>query len=85
MLATVCFSSGVDCGEPRFAHGYIVGHAFTYGAVVAYQCDTGYELQAGAPTRGSCQANKQWEPPPQNCTGQIYILNSSCFSLMFIE
>ncbi|XP_048255629.1 sushi, von Willebrand factor type A, EGF and pentraxin domain-containing protein 1-like [Haliotis rufescens] len=51
----------VECNEPGAvtSNGRMLGNNFTYGALISYVCDEGYNL-VGSQNR-SCEANGEWD------------------------
>ncbi|XP_010150351.1 PREDICTED: sushi, von Willebrand factor type A, EGF and pentraxin domain-containing protein 1-like, partial [Eurypyga helias] len=79
-----------DCGLPphidfgeyvQLMNGNVRGENYTYGSVIYYECDPGYQLNG--PTERKCQENQKWDgsepicipvscsPPPVLENGQI--------------
>lgn len=49
----------IDCQIPKnISHGYIVGTESTFGSIIEYICDYGYELKG--PFTRICEDNKMW-------------------------
>ncbi|KAH0517158.1 Sushi, von Willebrand factor type A, EGF and pentraxin domain-containing protein 1 [Microtus ochrogaster] len=49
----------VFCGHPESPeHGSVAGSLYSFGNIVAYQCDSGYELEGNR--ERVCQENGQW-------------------------
>ena len=70
--------SVVDCGPPSIIGNGSPGTptSTTFGGMVTYTCDTGYEISNGATTAtATCMANRMWEPV-LTCSRKSY--NCSC-------
>ncbi|OXB54309.1 hypothetical protein ASZ78_008305 [Callipepla squamata] len=72
----------VTCSSPaQLMNGNVRGENYTYGSVVYYECDAGYQLNGPAERR--CQENQKWDgsepicipvscsPPPVLENGQV--------------
>ncbi|KAM7319810.1 hypothetical protein ACRRTK_021493 [Alexandromys fortis] len=57
----------VSCGHPESPeHGLVVGSLYSFGSIVTYQCDSGYELEGNR--ERVCQENGQWSGQVALCT-----------------
>ena len=78
-LLSMGFPPAIDCGEaPNVSNASKNANGTTFGAVVTYTCDEGYEVVNGSNT-SSCDASKQWRPNTFTCAGKntvnIYNIN----------
>ncbi|KAK2514926.1 Svep1 [Columba guinea] len=57
---TAPYCKAITCNSPtELMHGNIRGENYTYGSVVYYECDPGYQLNG--PTERKCQENQKWD------------------------
>uniref|UniRef100_A0A8V5H5F0 Uncharacterized protein n=1 Tax=Melopsittacus undulatus TaxID=13146 RepID=A0A8V5H5F0_MELUD len=76
------YCKAIMCNSPtQLMNGNITGENFTYGNVIYYECDPGYQLNG--PTERRCQENQKWSgsepicipvscsPPPVLENGQV--------------
>ncbi|KAJ7408534.1 hypothetical protein BTVI_59212 [Pitangus sulphuratus] len=79
---TAPYCKAITCNSPaQLTNGKIRGENYTYGSVVYYECDPGYQLNGPAERR--CQENQKWDgyepicipvscsPPPVLENGQV--------------
>uniref|UniRef100_A0A8C8AQF1 Sushi, von Willebrand factor type A, EGF and pentraxin domain-containing protein 1 n=1 Tax=Otus sunia TaxID=257818 RepID=A0A8C8AQF1_9STRI len=79
---TAPYCNAITCSSPtHLMNGNIRGENYTYGSVVYYECDPGYQLNG--PTERRCQENQKWDgsepicipvscsPPPVLENGQV--------------
>lgn len=80
--STAPYCKEITCNSPtQLMNGNIRGENYTYGSVVYYECDPGYQLNG--PTERRCQENQKWggsepicipvlcSPPPVLENGQV--------------
>ncbi|PKU44337.1 von willebrand factor type egf and pentraxin domain-containing protein 1 [Limosa lapponica baueri] len=80
--STAPYCKAITCNSPaQLMNGNIRGENYTYGSVVYYECDPGYQLNG--PTERRCQENQKWDgsepicipvscsPPPVLENGQV--------------
>ncbi|GFR11206.1 sushi, von Willebrand factor type A, EGF and pentraxin domain-containing protein 1 [Trichonephila clavata] len=64
LTAPVC--KIVSCAPPTgIEHGHVKGKNFTYGSIVRYFCESGYELEGSSELR--CLAKKTWSDTVPKC------------------
>uniref|UniRef100_H0YSS6 Sushi, von Willebrand factor type A, EGF and pentraxin domain-containing protein 1 n=1 Tax=Taeniopygia guttata TaxID=59729 RepID=H0YSS6_TAEGU len=79
---TAPYCKAITCNSPtHLLNGKIRGENYTYGSVVYYECDPGYQLNG--PTERRCQESQKWDgsepicipvscsPPPVLENGQV--------------
>ncbi|KAF4804058.1 Sushi, von Willebrand factor type A, EGF and pentraxin domain-containing protein 1 [Turdus rufiventris] len=79
---TAPYCEAITCSSPaQLLNGKISGENYTYGSVVYYECDPGYQLNG--PTERRCQESQKWDgsepicipvscsPPPVLENGQV--------------
>ncbi|GCC29611.1 hypothetical protein chiPu_0008054 [Chiloscyllium punctatum] len=80
----------VRCGEPPVIElGHVSGHNYSFGAIVAYTCNTGFYVKGNK--KRMCQASGEWSgqlpscqrvscgDPPRIANGNVEIKNGTLF------
>ncbi|XP_043572153.1 sushi, von Willebrand factor type A, EGF and pentraxin domain-containing protein 1 isoform X1 [Chiloscyllium plagiosum] len=80
----------VRCGEPPVIElGHVSGHNYSFGAIVAYTCNTGFYVKGNK--KRMCQASGEWSgqlpscqrvscgDPPHIANGNVEIKNGTLF------
>lgn len=67
IISKICLSVK-SCGHPGSPlHGKLIGHYFTYGQTVTFECDNGFNLTGDSSLY--CNASGEWEGMRPSCQG----------------
>ncbi|WAR06503.1 SNED1-like protein [Mya arenaria] len=71
-----CCEQIVSCGTPSsISHGSITGNDFNYNKMIAYHCDTDYNMTAPSASVRTCNENGYWTGSLPRCECKLWCLN----------